>query len=55
MENIGGVITRDRLEIALLDKEELESNALEVHIHHLRKKYFQNLYELFAVLDILSK
>ena len=40
MENIGGVITRDRLEIALLDKEELESNALEVHIHHLRKKIF---------------
>ena len=40
MENIGGVITRDRLETALLDKEELESNALEVHIHHLRKKIF---------------
>jgi len=40
MENIGQVITRDRLESTLLDKDELESNALEVHIHHLRKKIF---------------
>ncbi|WP_406741479.1 winged helix-turn-helix domain-containing protein [Acinetobacter haemolyticus] len=40
MEHIGQVITRDRLETALLDKDELESNALEVHIHHLRKKLF---------------
>lgn len=40
MENAGHVLTRDRLESTLLDKHELESNALEVHIHHLRKKLF---------------
>ena len=43
MEHAEQVITRDRLEAVLLDSEELESNALEVHIHHLRKKLFPQL------------
>jgi len=40
----GRVLTRDRLQQALYGwDEELESNALEVHIHHLRKKFFSEL------------
>jgi DNA-binding response OmpR family regulator len=39
MENIGRVQTRDSLESKLYSwGEEVASNALEVHIHHLRKK-----------------
>lgn len=39
LENIGIVLSRDRLEQSLYGwNEEVESNALEVHIHHLRKK-----------------
>lgn len=37
--NVGRVMTRERLEQALYGwQEDVESNALEVHIHHLRKK-----------------
>lgn len=37
--NAGRVLTRDQLEAKLYPwGEEVESNALEVHIHHLRKK-----------------
>ena len=40
----GRVLTRDRLQQALYGwDEELESNALEVHVHHLRKKFFSEL------------
>ena len=40
----GRVLTRDRLQQALYGwDEEAESNALEVHIHHLRKKLFPEL------------
>ena len=40
----GRVMTRDRLQQALYGWEvEVESNALEVHIHHLRKKFFPEL------------
>ena len=40
----GRVLTRDRLQQALYGwDEEVESNALEVHIHHLRKKFFSEL------------
>jgi two-component system response regulator QseB len=40
----GRVITRDKLQQALYGwDEELESNALEVHVHHLRKKFFPEL------------
>ena len=37
--NIGRVQTRDQLESHLYGwGEEVESNSIEVHIHHLRKK-----------------
>jgi len=40
----GRVLTRDRLQQALYGwGEEAESNALEVHIHHLRRKLFPEL------------
>lgn len=39
LENTGKVVTKDALEQALYSWDnELDSNALEVHIHHLRKK-----------------
>jgi DNA-binding response OmpR family regulator len=39
MESAGKVLTRDSLETRLYSwGEEVASNALEVHIHHLRKK-----------------
>lgn len=39
LRHAGQVLTRQRLESALYGfDEELESNALEVHVHHLRKK-----------------
>ncbi len=39
MENQGRVLSRSRLEQGLSGmEEEVESNAVEVHIHHLRKK-----------------
>ncbi len=40
MENAGRVMTRPTLESRLYSwGEEVSSNALEVHIHHLRKKF----------------
>ncbi len=40
----GRVFTRDRLEEVLYGwNEEVESNALEVHVHHLRRKLFPGL------------
>jgi len=40
----GRVLTRDRLQQVLYGwDEDVESNALEVHIHHLRKKLFPEL------------
>ncbi|SDT86675.1 response regulator [Geopseudomonas guangdongensis] len=40
----GRVLTRDRLQQVLYGwDEEVESNALEVHVHHLRKKLFPEL------------
>ena len=40
----GRVMTRDKLQQALYGwDEEVESNALEVHVHHLRKKFFPEL------------
>jgi DNA-binding response OmpR family regulator len=39
LENAGRVLSRSRLEDSLYGwGEEVESNAIEVHIHHLRKK-----------------
>ena len=43
MENAGRVQTRDSLETKLYSwGEEIASNAIEVHIHHLRKKLPEN-------------
>lgn len=40
LDHTGEVLTRDKLEAALYGwMEEVESNTLEVHIHHLRKKF----------------
>ncbi|MNN01372.1 Transcriptional regulatory protein QseB [compost metagenome] len=40
----GRVLTRDKLQQVLYGwNEEVESNALEVHVHHLRKKFFPEL------------
>ena len=39
LENPGRVMTRSRLETSIYGwDEEVASNAIEVHIHHLRKK-----------------
>jgi DNA-binding response OmpR family regulator len=39
MENAGRVLPREQLEQALYGwNEEVESNAVEVHVHHLRRK-----------------
>ena len=39
MENPGHVMSREKLESRLYGwGEELASNSIEVHIHHLRKK-----------------
>jgi two-component system OmpR family response regulator/two-component system response regulator QseB len=44
MQNRGRVISRTRLEEALYAwGSEVESNAVEVHIHHLRKKLHAEL------------
>ncbi len=44
LENAGRVQSRERLEQSLYGWEgEVESNALEVHIHHLRRKLGSNL------------
>jgi DNA-binding response OmpR family regulator len=43
MENAGRVITRSQLEQALYGwSGEIESNTVEVHIHHIRKKLEHN-------------
>lgn len=44
LENRGRVLSRQRLEESLYSwKDEVDSNAVEVHIHHLRKKLGANL------------
>ncbi len=44
LENAGKVITKDSLEQSLYSWDnEIDSNALEVHIHHLRKKIGSDL------------
>jgi len=44
LSNIGRIQTRDHLESTLYGIDEnVESNALEVHVHHLRKKITTNL------------
>lgn len=44
LENVGRVLTRDQLERSMYGwNDEPDSNALEVHIHHLRRKLGQSL------------
>ncbi len=44
MENRGRVLSRSRLEEGLYGMgEEVESNAVEVHVHHIRKKLDANI------------
>lgn len=44
LENIGKIMSRNRLEESLYGWDDMiESNAVEVHIHHLRKKLGKNL------------
>ena len=44
LENQGRVLTRARLEQSLYGwNTEVESNAIEVHVHHLRKKFGSDL------------
>lgn len=45
MSQPGRVLTRDKLEQALYgwNEEPAESNALEVHVHHLRRKLYPEL------------
>lgn len=44
LENVGKIISRTRLEESLYGWDDLiESNAVEVHIHHLRKKLGKEL------------
>lgn len=44
LENEGRVLTRSRLEQSLYGwNAEVESNAIEVHVHHLRRKFGSDL------------
>jgi two-component system, OmpR family, response regulator QseB len=44
LENVGRILSREQLEQSLYGwTEDVESNALEVHIHHLRKKIATDL------------
>ena len=44
LENVGHIISRQRLEESIYAWDSMvESNAVEVHIHHLRKKIGKNL------------
>ncbi len=44
LENAGNILSRSRLEDSLYAwNEEIESNAVEVHIHHLRQKLGKEL------------
>jgi two-component system response regulator QseB len=44
LDNVGRVMSKTRLEESLYSwKDEIESNAVEVHIHHLRKKLGSDL------------
>ena len=44
LHNIGRVMTREQLERAIYDLgQDVASNAVEVHVHHLRKKFNNDL------------
>ena len=44
LNNPGRVLTREQLERAIYDwGQDVASNAIEVHVHHLRKKFYSDL------------
>lgn len=44
MENVGRVLTREAVMQRVYGwEDEVESNALEVHVHHLRRKFYPEL------------
>lgn len=44
LNNTGRVLTREQLERAIYDLgQDVASNAIEVHVHHLRKKFYSDL------------
>lgn len=56
IEHVGQVMTRERLEETLYGwGEEIESNAIQVHIHHLRKKlgkgFIRTIHAIGYVID----
>lgn len=56
-EHLGQIITKDQLEQALYSwGDEIESNTIQVHIHHLRKKLGKELIRtLHAVGYVIDK
>lgn len=57
MEHLGQIMTRDQLEQALYSwGDEIESNTIQVHIHHLRKKLGKELIRtMHAVGYVIDK
>jgi DNA-binding response OmpR family regulator len=56
MENAGRVQTRDSLESKLYSwGEEVASNAIEVHVHHLRKKLPDNFIQTLRGIGYIVK
>lgn len=56
MENAGRVLTRDNLESKLYSwGEEVASNTIEVHIHHLRKKLPENFIQTLRGIGYIIK
>jgi len=56
LENTGKIISRNHLEESLYGwNEMIESNAVEVHIHHLRKKLGKNLIRTVRGLGYIIK
>lgn len=57
LENIGKVLSREQLTNSIYNwNEEVDSNALEVHIHSLRKKFvFLNLRTIRGIGYLLEK
>ncbi|MFZ6747341.1 response regulator [Undibacterium sp. Ren11W] len=56
IEHVGQVLTREQLEEALYGwGEEVESNAIQVHVHHLRKKlgkgFIRTIHAVGYVID----
>ncbi len=56
LNNVGKVISRNQMIEALYNwDEEIDSNALEVHIHHLRKKFGNDLIHTVRGVGYLVK